>query len=130
NRVTPPAVGRHRERRIFTSVVLPARLGPTRPNTSPGSMRKLTPETACKRRRPRKPAEYSLEMLSNSTTAGEDMNTRLVVLAKDPLASGRHGRGTAPGQRPLARGPDCSKPAGPIHAGKPGKRTRIDPAGS
>jgi hypothetical protein len=54
-----PAVGAVSDKSILTRVVLPARLGPSRPNTCPAGTRKLTSCTARSERR-NSPPEYVL----------------------------------------------------------------------
>src|SRR5690606_9029992 len=63
-----PPLGWIRPISIFMVVVLPAPLGPRKPNTSPGSTAKLMPSTATVRLR-RNPRTNSLRRFSTSSTA-------------------------------------------------------------
>src|SRR5688572_8680417 len=69
SRVIAPAVGRARDRRSLTRVVLPARLGPSRPNTVPAGTVRLTPATAVTPDRARGPVLYTLSTCWNSAAA-------------------------------------------------------------
>src|SRR5437870_3819564 len=70
-RVIDPPVGRASESSSLTSVVFPARFGPSSPNTPPAGTRRETPRRASTRRpRPKSPDRYVLATFSNTAASG------------------------------------------------------------
>ena len=79
-----PDVGRQIESRILTSVVLPARFGPIRPNTSPAEIDRLTRSRARTPPRPKWPGGEDLgHILEADDLFQPDTRMHLSILLVD-----------------------------------------------